>query len=155
MIILGAGEPDFDTPDHVKEAAYRAIAEGETKYTRLDGSSALKKAVRCNFERENGLVFTLYEITCSAGAKQVLYNAFMATLNAGDEVIIPTPYWTSYADIVRIARGQPVEIACGEEAGFLLQPEQGARAFAADAEHAAEAAREARRQELRREGDTE
>lgn len=123
MIILGAGEPDFDTPDHVKEAACRAIADGQTKYTLLDGSVALKEAVRRKFERENALVFSLDEITCGAGAKQILYNAFMAALNAGDEVVIPTPYWTSYADIVRIAGGQPVEIACGEEAGFF-QPEQ-------------------------------
>lgn len=124
IIILGAGEPDFDTPEHIKEAAARAIAANETRYTTLDGSPALKEAVRGKFLRENGLDFSLAEITCGAGAKQILFNAFMATLNPGDEVIIPTPYWTSYADIVRVAGGRPVEIACQASADFLLQPHQ-------------------------------
>lgn len=124
MIILGAGEPDFDTPDHVKEAAIRAIRDGATKYTALDGSPELKDAVRQKFERENGLVFAPDEVTCGAGAKQILYNAFMATLDPGDEVVIPTPYWTSYSDIVGIAGGTPVLVPCGIEAGFRLSPEQ-------------------------------
>ncbi|WP_182422264.1 pyridoxal phosphate-dependent aminotransferase [Aureimonas sp. ME7] len=124
MIILGAGEPDFDTPDNVKEAAIRAIRAGATKYTALDGTPELKEAVRRKFERENGLAFAQDEVTCGAGAKQILYNAFMATLSAGDEVVIPTPYWTSYSDIVCIAGGQPVLVPCGPENGFRLRPEQ-------------------------------
>lgn len=124
MVILGAGEPDFDTPDHIKEAACQAIARGQTKYTILDGSPEMKEAVRTKFQTENGLHFTAAEITIGAGAKQVLFNAFMATLDPGDEVIIPTPYWTSYADIVRICGGRPVEIMCSDKAGFLLTAEQ-------------------------------
>lgn len=124
MIILGAGEPDFDTPDHVKDAACRAIADGQTKYTALDGAPALKEAVRAKFERENALVFAQDEVTCGAGAKQVLYNAFMATLDEGDEVIVPAPYWTSYADIVKIAGGTPIAVACGASSGFRLAPAQ-------------------------------
>ena len=124
MIILGAGEPDFDTPDNIKEAAIRAIRAGATKYTALDGSPELKEAVRRKFQRENALSFTQDEVTCGAGAKQILYNAFMATLNPGDEVVIPTPYWTSYSDIVLIAGGRPVLVPCGAEAGFRLSPEQ-------------------------------
>jgi aspartate aminotransferase len=122
MLILAAGEPDFDTPEHVKEAAARAMAAGDTKYTRLDGSPALKAAVREKFRRENGLDFAEDEITCGAGAKQVAYNAFMATLDPGDEVIIPAPYWTSYADIVAVAGGTPVIVPCPEADGFLLTP---------------------------------
>jgi len=124
MIILGAGEPDFDTPDHIKLAAKEAIDRGETKYTIWDGSNELKEAVRRKFARENGLDFGIDQISCSAGAKQILYNAFMATLDPGDEVIIPTPYWTSYADIVRIAGGRPIEVVCDAQADFLLQPGQ-------------------------------
>ena len=124
MIILGAGEPDFDTPEPIKEAARLAITAGRTKYTVLDGSPEMKDAVRTKFARENDLAFTTSEITVGAGAKQILYNAFMASLNTGDEVIIPAPYWTSYADIVRIAGGVPVEIQCGEASGFLLTSEQ-------------------------------
>ncbi len=124
MIVLGAGEPDFDTPDNVKEAANRAIAEGATKYTALDGTPELKDAVRRKFWRENSLDFEQDEVTCGAGAKQVLYNAFMATLDPGDEVVIPAPYWTSYSDIVAIAGGKPVIVQCGADAGFRLRPEQ-------------------------------
>jgi aspartate aminotransferase len=124
VIVLGAGEPDFDTPPNVKEAAARAIARGATKYTALDGSPELKEAVRRKFQRENGLAFAQDEVTCGAGAKQVLYNAFMATLDAGDEVVIPAPYWTSYSDIVAIAGGVPRIVGCGAEAGFRLRPEQ-------------------------------
>lgn len=120
VIVLGAGEPDFDTPDHIKEAAIAAIRAGETKYTALDGTPQLKQAIRDKFRTDNGLDFALDEITVSTGAKQVLYNAMMATLNPGDEVIIPTPYWVSYSDIVEIAGGTPVLIPCAEADGFRL-----------------------------------
>lgn len=123
-IILGAGEPDFDTPDHVKQAANEAIARGETKYTALDGSPAMKQAVVAKFARDNQLDFTPSEITVASGAKQILFNAMMATLDQGDEVIIPTPCWTSYLDIVRIAGGVPVTLPCDDTAGFRLSPEQ-------------------------------
>lgn len=129
MIVLGAGEPDFDTPENIKAAATRAIAAGATKYTALDGSPELKEAVRRKFLRENGLRFAQNEVTCAAGAKQVLFNAFMATLGPGDEVIIPAPYWTSYSDIVAIAGATPIVVPCGAEAGFRLQPEQLERAI--------------------------
>jgi len=124
VIILGAGEPDFDTPDHIKRAATAAMLRGETKYTALDGTPELKAAIRKKFARENDLAYEQDEITVATGAKQVLFNAMMATLNPGDEVIIPTPYWTSYSDIVEIAEGKPVLIACTAEAGFRLQAEQ-------------------------------
>jgi aspartate aminotransferase len=122
MIVLGAGEPDFDTPDNVKEAAIRAIRAGDTKYTILDGTVELKTAIREKFRRENGLEYALGEITAGAGAKQVMHNAFMATLDPGDEVILAAPYWTSYADMVLIADGRPVPVACREENGFRLDP---------------------------------
>ncbi|MCA1968749.1 MAG: pyridoxal phosphate-dependent aminotransferase [Rhizobium sp.] len=124
VIILGAGEPDFDTPDHIKEAAWKAMQAGQTKYTALDGTPELKAAIRDKFSRENGVDYALDEITVATGAKQILFNAIMATLNPGDEVIIPTPYWTSYSDIVQIAEAKPVLIACNAEAGFRLQAAQ-------------------------------
>lgn len=124
IIILGAGEPDFDTPDNVKEAAQQAIAKGDTKYTNLDGTPALKQAIVEKFRRENKLSYGVDEVTVATGAKQILFNAMMATLNAGDEVIIPTPYWTSYSDIVQIAEGVPVLISCGAETGFRLTAAQ-------------------------------
>ncbi|SSC72891.1 unnamed protein product [Ciceribacter sp. T2.26MG-112.2] len=124
VIILGAGEPDFDTPDHIKEAAWKAMQAGQTKYTALDGTPELKAAIRDKFSRENGVDYALDEITVATGAKQILFNAMMATLNPGDEVIIPTPYWTSYSDIVQIAEAKPVLIACNAEAGFRLQAAQ-------------------------------
>ncbi|MDW5315630.1 pyridoxal phosphate-dependent aminotransferase [Rhizobium sp. PL01] len=124
VIILGAGEPDFDTPDHIKQAACDAIQSGKTKYTALDGTPELKQAIRDKFSRENGVSYALDEITVATGAKQILFNAMMATLNPGDEVIIPTPYWTSYSDIVEIAEGRPVLIACDAEAGFRLKAHQ-------------------------------
>ncbi|MBL0373968.1 pyridoxal phosphate-dependent aminotransferase [Rhizobium sp. KVB221] len=124
VIILGAGEPDFDTPDNVKEAAKAAIDRGETKYTALDGSPDLKKAVAEKFQRENGVDYALDEITVSTGAKQILFNAFMATIDPGDEVIIPTPYWTSYSDIVEVCGGVPVLVPCEADAGFRLKAEQ-------------------------------
>ena len=121
-IVLGAGEPDFDTPDNVKEAAARAMHAGQTKYTILDGTIELKAAIAGKFRRENGLDYAADEITSGAGAKQVMHNAFMATLDAGDEVILAAPYWTSYADMVLIAGGRPVPVACREENGFRLDP---------------------------------
>ncbi|MFK4258390.1 pyridoxal phosphate-dependent aminotransferase [Agrobacterium tumefaciens] len=124
VIVLGAGEPDFDTPDNIKHAAKAAINAGETKYTALDGTPALKKAIVAKFSRENHIDYTPDEITVATGAKQILFNAFMATLDAGDEVIIPTPYWTSYSDIVEICGGVSVLIPCDASAGFRLQAEQ-------------------------------
>ena len=123
VIILGAGEPDFDTPDHIKEAAWRAIKAGQTKYTALDGTPALKAAIIAKFKRDNGLEFAADEITVATGAKQVIFNAIMASVNPGDEVIIPTPYWTSYSDIVQIAGGVPVLVPCLEKNGFRLTPQ--------------------------------
>jgi aspartate aminotransferase len=120
VIILGAGEPDFDTPDWVKDAATQAMAAGQTKYTALDGTPELKAAIAGKFRRENGVDYTPAEITVATGAKQVLFNALMATLNPGDEVIIPTPCWTSYFDIVRIAGGVPVAVPCDGAQGFRL-----------------------------------
>jgi aspartate aminotransferase len=120
MIVLGAGEPDFDTPEHVKEAAIRAIRAGQTKYTALDGTAELKGAISSKFRRENQLDYALDEISVGAGAKQVMHNAFLATLDAGDEVILAAPYWTSYADMVLIAGGRPVPVRCAEHNGFRL-----------------------------------
>ncbi|QFY63387.1 pyridoxal phosphate-dependent aminotransferase (plasmid) [Rhizobium grahamii] len=124
VIILGAGEPDFDTPESVKDAAKAAIDAGDTKYTALDGTPALKNAVVAKFRRENAIDYATDEVTIATGAKQILFNAFMATLDAGDEVIIPTPYWTSYSDIVEICGGKSVLIPCEAAAGFRLQAEQ-------------------------------
>lgn len=123
LLVLGAGEPDFDTPEHIKEAAIQAIRAGQTKYTVLDGSPALKEAIRRKFARENDLVFAQDEVTASAGAKQVIFNAMMATLDAGDEVIIPAPFWVTYADIVTLLGGTPVVLPCREEDGFRLTAE--------------------------------
>ncbi|WP_174247970.1 pyridoxal phosphate-dependent aminotransferase [Bradyrhizobium sp. S69] len=120
VIVLGAGEPDFDTPDHIKAAAEQAIRAGQTKYTVLDGTAELKAAIAGKFSRENGLDYAMDEITAGAGAKQVIHNAFMATLDAGDEVILAAPYWTSYADMVLIADGRPVNVVCREDNGFRL-----------------------------------
>lgn len=120
VIVLGAGEPDFDTPDNVKEAAIRAIHAGQTKYTLLDGTVELKAAIARKFERENGLTYGPDEINAGAGAKQVIHNALMATLDEGDEVIVGVPYWTSYADMIAIAGGKTVEVACREENGFRM-----------------------------------
>lgn len=123
VIILGAGEPDFDTPDNIKDAAIEAIKRGDTKYTALDGTLELKRAIQAKFKRDNGLDFGLNEITVASGAKQILFNAFMASLEPGDEVIIPTPYWTSYSDIVAVAGGVPVLVPCSDENGFRLTAE--------------------------------
>ena len=122
VIGLGAGEPDFDTPENIKQAAIDAIKRGDTKYTAVDGTPALKKAIQSKFMRENNLSFELSEISVGTGGKQVLYNAFMATLNKGDEVIIPAPFWVSYPDMVLLAGGKPKIIKCSEEEGFKLTP---------------------------------
>jgi aspartate aminotransferase len=120
VIVLGAGEPDFETPEHIKEAAIAAMRAGHTRYTVLDGSAELKAAIRAKFHRENGLAFMADEVFAGAGAKQVMHNALMATLDPGDEVILAAPYWTSYADMVLIAGGTPVPVACEESNGFRL-----------------------------------
>ena len=120
VIGLDAGEPDFDTPDNIKEAAIKAINEGDTKYTAVDGTPALKKAIVKKFKRENNLNYTIDQITVGAGGKHVIYNLMMATLNKGDEVIIPAPYWVSYPDIVLLAGANPIVIECSEEQGFKL-----------------------------------
>ncbi len=120
VIGLGAGEPDFDTPDNVKEAAIDAIKKGDTKYTAVDGTPALKKAIVEKFKRENNLNYETDQITVGTGGKQVIYNTFMATLNKGDEVIIPAPFWVSYPDMVLLAGGTPKIIKCDEKEGFKL-----------------------------------
>lgn len=123
VIGLGAGEPDFDTPDFIKDAAIEAIRRGATKYTAVDGTPDLKRAIAAKFKRENHLVYSLDEVTVGTGGKQVLYNAFMATLNPGDEVVIPAPYWVSYPDMVLLAGGTPVFVNCPEQTGFKLRAE--------------------------------
>ncbi|SMF75669.1 aspartate aminotransferase [Tistlia consotensis] len=123
VIGLGAGEPDFDTPDHIKEAAIEAIRRGETKYTAVDGTPALKQAICAKFKRDNGLDYVPEQVTVGTGGKQVLYNALMATLNPGDEVIIPAPFWVSYPDMTLLAEGVPVAVPCSQNHGFKLRPE--------------------------------
>ena len=122
VIGLGAGEPDFDTPENIKKAAIQAINRGDTKYTAVDGTLALKKAIVKKFKRENNLEYSIDEITVGTGGKQVIYNAFMATLNKGDEVIIPAPYWVSYPDMVLLAGGKPKIVKCNEKDSFKLTP---------------------------------
>ena len=124
VIGLGAGEPDFDTPDNIKNAAIKAIKSGDTKYTAVDGTPTLKKAIVDKFKRENKLNYSTNQITVGTGGKQVLYNAFMATLNKGDEVIIPAPFWVSYPDMVLLAGGKPKIIKCTEQEGFKLTPKK-------------------------------
>jgi aspartate aminotransferase len=121
VIALSFGEPDFDTPDNIKEAAIKAIKSGDTKYTAVDGTAKLKEAIVAKFKRENGLTYTTKQVTVGTGGKQVIYNAFMATLSAGDEVIIPAPYWVSYPDMVLLAEGTPVFVACTQAHGFKMQ----------------------------------
>jgi len=123
VIGLGAGEPDFDTPDNIKAAAIAAIEAGKTKYTPVDGIPEVKQAVCDKFKRENGLDYTPSQVTVSTGGKQVLFNALMATLNPGDEVIIPAPYWVSYPDMVKLGGGEPVVVETTLENGFRLTPE--------------------------------
>jgi aspartate aminotransferase len=122
VIGLGAGEPDFDTPDNVKQAAIAAIQRGETKYTAVDGIPELKRAIVAKFARENDLTYKPAEVTVGSGGKQVLYNALLATLNPGDEVIVPSPYWVSYPDIVLLAGATPVIVETKVEEGFKLSP---------------------------------
>jgi len=124
VIGLGAGEPDFDTPDNIKEAAIKAIRDGKTKYTAVDGMPELKAAIVEKFKRENNLAYRPEEISVGTGGKQVLYNALMATLNPGDEVIVPAPYWVSYPEIVSLAGATPVCIATTIDSGFKLSAEQ-------------------------------
>jgi aspartate aminotransferase len=129
VIGLGAGEPDFDTPDNIKQAAIEAIKRGETKYTAVDGIPELKQAISEKFARENGLDYKPNEITVGSGGKQVLYNALLATLDPGDEVVIPSPYWVSYPDIVLLAGAEPVIVETRIEDGFKLKPEVLAKAI--------------------------
>ncbi|AZL16203.1 pyridoxal phosphate-dependent aminotransferase [Rickettsiales endosymbiont of Stachyamoeba lipophora] len=124
IIGLSAGEPDFDTPEHIKKFAIGAINNGDTKYTNVDGTPALKKAIQEKLKRENNLTYELNQIIVGNGGKQVLYNAFMASLNPGDEVILPAPYWVSYPDMVTLAEGTPVIVECSTENHFKLTPEQ-------------------------------
>ncbi|MEM6761501.1 MAG: pyridoxal phosphate-dependent aminotransferase [Pseudomonadota bacterium] len=123
VIGLGAGEPDFDTPQHVKDAAIKAIQSGKTKYTAVDGIPELKDAIAAKFKRDNSLDYGPKEISVGTGGKQVLYNALVATLNPGDEVVIPAPYWVSYPDMVLLGGGTPVEVAASAENKFKLTPD--------------------------------
>ncbi|MDE2183278.1 MAG: pyridoxal phosphate-dependent aminotransferase [Alphaproteobacteria bacterium] len=129
VIGLGAGEPDFDTPDNIKEAAIAAIRRGETKYTPVEGIPELRKAVAAKFKRENGLDYTPAQTFVAAGGKAIIYNALMATLNPGDEVICVAPYWVSYPDIVALGGGKPVVIEARMENGFRLNPDELERAI--------------------------
>ena len=129
VIALAAGEPDFDTPDNIKDAAIRAIHDGKTKYTDADGMPELKEAIAAKFRRENNLHYQPGQVNVSPGGKPVIYNAMAATLGPGDEVVIPTPYWVSYPDMVLLAGGEPVFVATTAEEGFLLRPEALERAI--------------------------
>ena len=124
VIGLGAGEPDFDTPEHIRNAAKAAIDAGKTRYTAPDGIIELKQAICAKFARENGLSYKPSQISVSTGGKQVLFNAFLATLNPGDEVIIPAPYWVSYPDMVRLGQGEPVILEGAPERGYKITPDQ-------------------------------
>ena len=123
VIALSAGEPDFDTPDHIKQAAIRAIKAGETKYTQVDGIAELKHAMCAKFKRDNNLDYTPEHIRIAPGGKPILYNAFVATLNSGDEVIIPAPCWVSYPEMVRLAGGVPIVVATSQETDFKITAE--------------------------------
>lgn len=124
VIGLGAGEPDFDTPDFVKEAAIEAIRKGQTKYTTVDGTHELKEAIALKFKRDNALDYAVNQITVNVGGKHTLFNALVATVDPGDEVIVPAPYWVSYPDVVQFAGGKPVIIQAGAEQGYKITPEQ-------------------------------
>ena len=124
VISLGAGEPDFDTPDNVKEAAIKAINSGDTKYTAVDGTPKLKEAIINKFKKENGLEFSKDQINVGAGGKQVIFNAILSTINPGDEVLIPAPYWVSYPDIVLLAGGTPKIVICDEKDEFKITPQK-------------------------------
>ena len=121
---LGAGEPDFDTPENIKKAAIQAINDGDTKYTPVDGTTELKKAIKAKFKRENNLDYELDEISVGTGGKQIIFNAFAVSLNESDEVIIPAPYWVTYPDVVNYFNGKPIYVQCGEESGFKITPQQ-------------------------------
>ena len=123
VIGLGAGEPDFDTPDNIKEAAIKAIHDGKTKYTPVDGIPELKEAIVAKFKRDNELTYTNSQVTVAPGGKPIIFNAFLATLNAGDEVIIPAPYWVSYPEMAIMCGGTPVPVACGANQNYKLSPE--------------------------------
>src|SRR5688572_31835598 len=129
VIGLGAGEPDFDTPDNIKEAAIEAIRRGETKYPPVAGIAPLRKAIAEKFRRENGLSYRPEQVIVGTGGKQILYNAFVATLNPGDEVLIPAPYWVSYPEMVVLNGGEPRFVECPLETGFKLTPEKLERAL--------------------------
>src|ERR1700690_2083842 len=130
VIGLGAGEPDFDTPANIKEAAIKAIRDGKAaKYTAVDGIPELKAAIARKFKRENELTYQPSQIIVSTGGKQVLYNALVATINPGDEVLIPAPYWVSYPEMVLLAGGEPVEVVTTMESGFKMKPEDLERAI--------------------------
>ena len=124
IIVLGAGEPDFDTPENIKKAAIQAINDGDTKYTPVDGTPELKKAIKAKFKRENNLDYELDEISVGTGGKQIIFNAFAVSLNESDEVIIPAPYWVTYPDVVNYFNGKPIFVQCGEESGFKITPQQ-------------------------------
>lgn len=124
VIGLGAGEPDFDTPDHIKDAAVQAIRAGETNYTNVDGIPELKAAIVGKFKRDNGLSYTSSQINVSPGGKPVIFNALMATLSTGDEVIVPAPCWVSYPEMVKLCGGTPIVVPCDMASGFKLTPEQ-------------------------------
>ncbi len=124
IIGLGAGEPDFDTPDNIKEAAIQAINNGDTKYTPVDGTPDLKNAIKEKFKRDNNLDYELNEISVGTGGKQIIFNALAVSLNESDEVIIPAPYWVTYPDVVNYFNGTPIFVQCGEESGFKITPQQ-------------------------------
>ena len=124
IIGLGAGEPDFDTPENIKKAAIQAINGGDTKYTPVDGTPELKRAIKAKFKRENNLDYELDEISVGTGGKQIIFNAFAVSLNESDEVIIPAPYWVTYPDVVNYFNGKPIFVQCGEESGFKITPQQ-------------------------------
>lgn len=129
IVSLTSGEPDFDTPAHIRDAAYRAMNDGQTRYTDVGGTAALREAIRAKFARDNGLDYGLDEIIVSTGAKQIIFNAIMATVDTGDEVIVPAPYWVSYPDITLLANGTPVIVNTRAENGFRLQAEELERAI--------------------------
>jgi len=129
IIGLGAGEPDFDTPDHIKAAGIQAIKDGKTRYTAVDGTPSLKSAIITKFKQDNGLDYAADQILVSCGGKQSFYNLCQAMLNAGDEVIIPAPYWVSYPDMVLLADGEPVIVSTGVDSRFKISPAQLAAAI--------------------------